>query len=138
MKTCWSARRTFTAYQDGELKPRRAQALESHLRGCPRCHAEFEELRRVTLLLRSLPHPARPEGYWPHALQRAGSKIRGFSPPGRDSPLDRFGELLEWPAQVLMPLALVCAALVNTLALLGLEGEAFAFLSFYLLPIVLD
>ncbi len=138
MKSCWLARGSLAAYLDGELAHRSAQRVESHVRICPRCQGELDELRRMTLLLRSLPRPVRPNEYWPYAIQELRSKIQRLPRQTRYSPLDRFREVLEHPSQALIPVALVCVAIVNTLVILGLEEEAFAIFSSYLLPIVLD
>ena len=44
---CFVVRRRLSLYIDGELGPRAAEKLESHLAGCPRCSAEHGRLYEV-------------------------------------------------------------------------------------------
>jgi hypothetical protein len=91
----------------------------------------------MSLLLRSLAAPPRPEGYWPNALDQLRGKLQRLPQPGGYPLLTRFAGLLESPISALVPVTLVCVALVNALTVLGLEEEAFALFSTYVLPMVL-
>jgi predicted anti-sigma-YlaC factor YlaD len=44
-------------YYDGELSPARRRQVETHLRVCPSCRAELEEIRQLSALLQDLPLP---------------------------------------------------------------------------------
>jgi anti-sigma factor RsiW len=138
MWSCWTVRKALTAYQDGELRHGKAQRIEDHLRTCAPCHRELEELQRVTILLRTVREPSREPGYWPQAFIRLRGKIQRLPPVPRAPLLQHLRRILQSPALALIPVALMGAALANTLVFLGLEQEACAFLSSYLLPIVLD
>jgi anti-sigma factor RsiW len=138
MMICWLARRVLIAYQDGEIKPRKARRLEAHVRVCPRCQQELQQLRQVNLLLRSLSVRSRSERYWPQAVQRLRGKLQPLSQSTMPPLLSRPGGLVESLPRSLLPMTLVCAALIDALAILGLEEEAWIFLSAYILPLVLD
>jgi hypothetical protein len=45
----------LAAYHDGELKGRRLRQVEDHLAECAACHAELEELQKLTTLLHESP-----------------------------------------------------------------------------------
>ncbi len=45
------------AYLDGELSRRDQIEIEVHLETCPACREELEELRRLSLLMRTAPRP---------------------------------------------------------------------------------
>jgi anti-sigma factor RsiW len=139
MKICWSIRRALVAYQDGALGHRRAQRIARHLHTCAACRRDLVELQRVTRLLHSLPDPSRAPEYWPSAVLQLRGKLQQLAPhPMRSSWLGYLRAMPESPAQALVPLALVSVALFSTLTHLGLEEEAFAFFSSYLLPIILE
>jgi hypothetical protein len=139
MKTCWSIRRILGTYQDGVLGHQRAQRVARHLHTCPACQRELLDLRRVTLVLQSLPGPSRPPEYWPWALLQLQQKLQHRPrEPVRSSWLDYLRCSPEAPAQALVPVALVGMALFGTVTFLGLEDEAFVFFTSYLLPIVLQ
>lgn len=55
---CPRIRPMLSAFQDGELAPCRREEVERHLRACPACGAELENLREVERRLRLLPPPA--------------------------------------------------------------------------------
>jgi anti-sigma factor RsiW len=137
MMTCWSARTALVAYHDGELEPTQAHRLETHLRGCPRCQSERQQLRQVNLLLRSLPVPSRSERYWPQAMQQLRSKTQELPQTTTSALFGRFDGFVESLPRTLLPMTLVGAALVNAVAILGLEEETLSLLSSYLLPLVL-
>jgi anti-sigma factor RsiW len=138
MICCWLARRTLIPYQDGELEPGRARKLEDHVRRCPRCRRELQQFREVNLLLRTLSVCSRSERYWPQAVQQLRGKLQGLPPAHVQSQLSRAGWLVEGLPRTLLPMTLVGAALINSLGVLGLEEEAWSFLSLYILPLVLD
>ncbi len=49
----------ISAYHDGELSGARREQIEQHLRVCPQCAAELEELRRLSRqLAEAAPRPA--------------------------------------------------------------------------------
>lgn len=137
MQPCRVARKSFTAYLDQELTPRKTRWVEWHLQTCEVCRKELEELHRMTLLLRSLPGPSRPEAYWPLTLQNLRWKIQGLPRPPRFPLFQRFRGLLESPSQVLVPATLFFVALLNSLAVLDLEEEALVFFASYLFPFIL-
>jgi anti-sigma factor RsiW len=134
---CWASG-ALIAYLDGELQSRERHRLEAHLRGCPRCQSELQQLRQVNLLLRSLPVPSRSEWYWPEATQQLHRKMQPLAQTITSPLLARFGGFADSLPRALLPITLVGAALINTLAILGLEEEALIFCSSYILPLVLD
>ena len=93
----------------------------------------------MTHLLHALPRPSRPSTYWPGALQQLQRKIQQRP---REPVRPGWGDYLtgssEYPAQALISVALVGMALFGTVTFLGLEDEAFTFLTSYLLPMVLQ
>jgi anti-sigma factor RsiW len=133
---CW-VRGALIAYLDGELTPRRSHRLEAHLRGCPHCQSELQQLQQVNLLLRSLSVRSRSELYWPQAIQRLRNKLQPL-PEATTSPLlAGVSGLVENLPRALLPMTLVGAALIKALAILGLEEEAVIFCASYILPLVL-
>lgn len=56
----WAER--LSAYVDNELLSADRGLVESHLAGCPECAKAVEGLRRLSGLVRSLPHVAAPAG----------------------------------------------------------------------------
>jgi hypothetical protein len=52
--------------------------------------------------------------------------------------IELFRGMLDSPMQAMVPVALVGAALVNTVIFLGVEEEALTFVASYLLPMILD
>ena len=53
----------LSAYIDGQLGPRRKEALESHLAECGACRDELEELRSVVALLHRVPDAPVPHPF---------------------------------------------------------------------------
>jgi anti-sigma factor RsiW len=53
--TCHSFQAQFSSYLDGEVTGVAMQSIDSHLRGCARCAAEFEDWRSVPAELSALP-----------------------------------------------------------------------------------
>ena len=105
---CEMAQRKLSAYLDGELDAALHQVLAGHLRQCPECREELEELGGVDTLLRSLPryHPTADfaqvvvsrvqdrvaPGPSRHFLHRAWKAVLEYC--------ERFIELLEPEARV--------------------------------------
>jgi anti-sigma factor RsiW len=135
---CWWARRALIAYQDGELKQTKAERLEAHIKACPRCQREFEQLRRLRLLFRSVARPSWPEPDRAQAFQRLREKIQLLPPPATSSLFSRVGDVVESFPRAWLPATLAGAALINTLVGLELEEEALIFLSSYILPFIFD
>jgi len=66
---CHRARRTFSAYLDGELEPRRRESLEWHLAGCEACAAELTKTRaQWEALAEADQTPVLPTDLWPQVL----------------------------------------------------------------------
>ena len=63
------------AYVDGELSPGPRAAVEAHLRDCPACRAQLEELRGlgVSLAQREVPDPGR--AYWNEFATRVETRL---------------------------------------------------------------
>lgn len=137
MKGCRSVQGRLAAYLDRELDPRRERWVEDHVGICPACQRELNQLRRTTLLLRSLPFPSRAEEDWQEALRAFRGKIEARHRPPRFPFLRPCQALLEDPLLVLAPTILFLLALVDALTLLDLEEEALAWFSSYLLPFLL-
>ena len=51
---CTEAREKLSAYAAGELPPEEREAVEAHLRGCPRCRREAEAVERAEAALAML------------------------------------------------------------------------------------
>jgi anti-sigma factor RsiW len=60
---CSSVRRRLSAYVDGELPAREARKLESHLAGCQRCSADYEEMAEVHHLFAGAQRYSAPQGF---------------------------------------------------------------------------
>jgi hypothetical protein len=73
-------------YVDGELSPEERRTVEEHLRRCPACRAELEELRRIETAGRRTVPPDPGEEYWntflPRLRERIGSEQRRPAPAG--------------------------------------------------------
>ena len=107
---CEMAQRKLSAYLDGELDAALHQELAGHLRQCPGCREELEELGGVDTLLRSLPqyHPTADFTRVVLVLSRVQDPVA----PGQSRPFlvrawkamleycERFIELLEPEARV--------------------------------------
>jgi hypothetical protein len=62
MNDCDAIREWLSAYLDGEITPRRREAIEAHLAGCDACRRELASLRGVSACLQAWPAPeANPE-----------------------------------------------------------------------------
>jgi anti-sigma factor RsiW len=81
---------TLIAYQDGELKPRRAQKIESHLSKCARCQGESARLRQdLEQYLAEAGHAAA----LPSLDQDLEKMLAGIRRWKSEVPEARFGEL---------------------------------------------
>jgi len=65
--------RHLAAYRDGQLAQPKAQQVELHLRQCPRCQAEHEQIGRGMAMVDRLPLVEAPEAIWP-AIEAAFSQ----------------------------------------------------------------
>jgi anti-sigma factor RsiW len=66
---CHRARKYFSVYLDGELDPRRREALESHLADCAACVAELTKMRaQWEALAEADQTPPLPTDLWPRVL----------------------------------------------------------------------
>lgn len=102
--SCQEFRHDLTAYLDEELPGPRADAVESHLSGCPACRREVDGLSKSFELLALLPGPTARPGF----VGRFRRRARHQRPARR----------LHWAA----PTALAAAVLL-VLALLLLPGD---------------
>lgn len=57
---CWRARRKLSAYLDSVLPHSERRAITVHLRECPRCTAQYEELSQTRSILRRAPMKTPP------------------------------------------------------------------------------
>jgi anti-sigma factor RsiW len=76
---CRYAHRHLSAFQDGELSPRRAAAVRLHLDRCPDCRGRLDALRDLRFSLAALDSPAPPAGLAGRILQAAQDR-RPLSP----------------------------------------------------------
>jgi anti-sigma factor RsiW len=82
MLTCYRTRRRIGAYLDGALGDRESGVAAAHLAACPRCHAELDALRKISVRLkRDLASPAAPvwTGFW-EGVRRGIEDSRGQIP----------------------------------------------------------
>jgi hypothetical protein len=86
--TCSVVRRRLSDWLDGELEPRLARLVSSHLQSCAECARRAEELRGVSRLLAELPRLEPGESMAARVLDRLdmetrrpalASLFRGFS-----------------------------------------------------------
>jgi hypothetical protein len=72
--------RQLAAHLDGQLAPSEAQQVELHLRLCPRCQAEHEQVRRGMAMMEHLPPVEAPERVW-SSIQAAFQENRSRQTP---------------------------------------------------------
>ncbi|MBN1610719.1 MAG: zf-HC2 domain-containing protein [Polyangiaceae bacterium] len=66
---CHPARRSFWAYLDGEVDPRRRESLEAHLARCEACSVELAKTRaQWEALAEADQTPVLPTDLWPRVL----------------------------------------------------------------------
>ncbi len=75
---CETAEPLLSAWLDGALEPWERAAVEDHVRRCPECLAELEELAATRALLRSLPVRCAPA-----ALCRSAADVLARRRPRR-------------------------------------------------------
>jgi len=66
---CFSIQKKFSAYQDGELKPREQEEVSRHLLSCQVCREQYAELERVWQTLGEL-EEIRPDSWFYPQLVR--------------------------------------------------------------------
>lgn len=79
--------RQLAPHVDGLLQPPEAERVERHLRACPGCRAEYEQVRLGMALVENLPAVEAPDSIWP-ALEVALQE--GRSQPTRAVPWMRW------------------------------------------------
>jgi len=109
MNECESARR-LGAWRDGRLSADEARAIEAHLKRCPVCAREAEELQRLSRFMASARLPALPDS----TLDR----LRGLGRRREEFTLVRLSEF------VLAAAAMVLAACVGWLAWTSMPSAA--------------
>lgn len=78
---CFLVRRRLSAYIDGELRPRAAGKLESHLSGCPRCAAEHERMSEIHRWFAAAQRFSAPPGFPAAVMAKARTRPeRAFRP----------------------------------------------------------
>ncbi|MGD2174591.1 MAG: zf-HC2 domain-containing protein [Candidatus Brocadiaceae bacterium] len=87
-------RKRLMAYHDGELTPERRRELEEHLKDCPACAAELEELRTLSGVLGEAEAPTMPEGMV--------ERLRGAVPAARERTIVRLCRAVSLAAAVLL------------------------------------
>src|SRR5689334_11243314 len=61
--SCQEAQQSLSLYIDDQLSLPLRAACDDHLRGCPICRAELEEMRAIRRSLSALPRPVPPPGF---------------------------------------------------------------------------
>ena len=100
MASCENIRK-LSAHHDGELPTDEAQRVAQHLRQCPSCRQELEQLRAISQWLSASPAPAVPE----EVLARLRRSFR----PRRDRIILRTAKTLTTAAAAVL---VVCSALL--------------------------
>ncbi len=101
---CKETSERLDAYLDGELAPREALAVQAHLRECPRCAAELQELQRLSEAVQSLEGIVPPSDF--------SRRVRDAAEARRDAII----QLRPLAAQRLSRAASLIAALVMVVA----------------------
>lgn len=121
-RTCLAVRRRLSAFVDGELAVRDQIRVEAHLRQCPSCGAEADQLRDLGASVRSLfgavaPDEGRLDGLAANVVSRLAAE-RDESVPGR---LERlFDDMhLLWAALGAAGATVSCVALMVGMCYLG-------------------
>ncbi len=103
---CRKAEKMIGPYLEGELRPRPARDLESHVEGCPSCRALLEDMRTIAEAAASLPAPEPLNDPWPNIL--AGAMAAREGRPAEASPSG--AAVTRPPARFLRPaLGTLCA-----------------------------
>ena len=104
---CPEARDALLEIITGRTPPDLRRAVAVHLADCPECRAVAGELEETAALLRAVPDPAPPEGFWPNFMLRLEERVR--------EPVTVGGRLRRWfrtPASLVPAAATAAAALV--------------------------
>ena len=71
---CFSVRKRLSPYVDGELPAREAGKLESHLAGCKRCTADYEEMAGVHRLFAGAQRFSAPQGFSAAVMEKVEAR----------------------------------------------------------------
>jgi anti-sigma factor RsiW len=71
---CFSVRKRLSPYIDGELRARQASKLESHLAGCQRCAADYQELAGVHGLFAGAQRFSAPQGFSAAVMEKVEAR----------------------------------------------------------------
>ncbi len=71
---CFSVRKRLSPYVDGELPAREARKLESHLSGCKRCIADYEEMAGVHRLFAGAQRFSAPQGFSAAVMEKVEAR----------------------------------------------------------------
>ena len=74
---CLKAHKLLSPYMDGELHPAKREALESHLKECDGCRAEFESLQKLQALFGHTEKYSAPYGFATRVTAAAGARSKG-------------------------------------------------------------
>ena len=101
---CPEARDALLEIITGRTPPDLRRAVAAHLADCPECRAAAGELEETAALLRAVPDPAPPEGFWPDFTLRLEERVR--------EPVTVGGRLRRWfrTPPSLVPAAATAAA----------------------------
>lgn len=80
---CRRAKSRLVDYLEGTLSQVTAEELEHHLKRCPGCRQEIEELRRLLLLLRPEPVPELDQSSRDAFLPELRGRIKGYTSRSR-------------------------------------------------------
>ena len=69
--TCKTYQTELSAYLDGELPAARAARLEAHLRVCPHCQGELQELSGISRYIRAASQEARLSQHFDQRVLRS-------------------------------------------------------------------
>lgn len=108
---CAEARDALLEISTGKTPPDLRRAVAAHLAGCPECRTVAGELEETAALLRALPDPAPPEGFWPGFMLRLEERVR--APATLRNRLRRW---LRTPPSLVPAAATAAAALVLTIS----------------------
>jgi len=61
---CEKIKPYLAGYLDGELDPKTRQMVEEHIKQCPQCAAELEEMRKIREVLGKMETEKLPDIYW--------------------------------------------------------------------------
>jgi hypothetical protein len=123
------AKKELSAYAHGELSARESERVSLHLRACPACRTEFEEIKLGIRLAESLPKAAAPASLWDNieaelikkSSARAAGPSRGTDGGARIASGRRFPFFTLFPFFSARPrLALACLLVCASLCGAGL------------------